>query len=61
MLTGVRLQYITHVYLSIYMALFQDRDNKPALDAAIISVFIYVLSTGLYSWLGLAGSNSAGD
>ncbi len=41
MLTGLFLQCITHVYMSIYMAEWRGTDNKSASDAAIASVFIY--------------------
>ncbi|KAL4919632.1 hypothetical protein BDW62DRAFT_209583 [Aspergillus aurantiobrunneus] len=49
MLTGIGLQCITHVYLSIYISIFQDGQNKPASNAAIASVFIYAIgwSVGL--------------
>ncbi|OJJ06299.1 hypothetical protein ASPVEDRAFT_55967 [Aspergillus versicolor CBS 583.65] len=45
MLTGVGLQCITHVYLSIYMALFRtgQQQNEHASNAAIASVFIYAI------------------
>ncbi|KAL4999432.1 general substrate transporter [Aspergillus recurvatus] len=43
MLTGIGLQCISHVYLSIYMAIFRDGPNKPASDAAVASVFIYAV------------------
>lgn len=43
MLTGLGLQCITHVYMSIYMSIFADSGNKPASDAAIASVFIYAV------------------
>ncbi|KAJ5392399.1 hypothetical protein N7509_007889 [Penicillium cosmopolitanum] len=43
MLTGIGLQCITHIYMSIYMSVFQDGGNKPASDAAIASVFIYAV------------------
>lgn len=45
MLTGVGLQCITHVYLSIYMALFRtgQQQSEHASNAAIASVFIYAI------------------
>jgi hypothetical protein len=43
MLTGLALQCITHIYMSVYMGMFRDSGNKPASDAAIASVFIYAV------------------
>lgn len=43
MLTGLFLQCITHIYMSIYMAIFRDSENKSASDAAIASVFVYAV------------------
>lgn len=43
MLTGLGLQCGTHIYMSIYMALFKASENKPASDAAIASVFVYAV------------------
>ncbi|KAH8586680.1 general substrate transporter [Bisporella sp. PMI_857] len=43
MLTGLTLQCLTHVYMSVYMAIFKDSQNKPASDAAIASVFVYAV------------------
>lgn len=43
MLTGVGLQCITHLYLSIYMAIFRGGHNDHASNAAIASVFIYAI------------------
>lgn len=42
-LTGIGLQCTTHIYMSICMSVFQDRENKTASDAAIASVFIYAV------------------
>lgn len=49
MLTGIGLQCITHIYMSIYMSAFVSSENKSASDAAIASVFIYAVgwSVGL--------------
>ncbi|KAG4437234.1 hypothetical protein IFR05_007288 [Cadophora sp. M221] len=43
MLTGLGLQCGTHIYMSIYMALFKGSENKAASDAAIASVFVYAV------------------
>lgn len=43
MLTGIGLQCITHIYMSIYMSIFHGSENKSASDAAIASVFIYAV------------------
>ncbi|KAK0108064.1 hypothetical protein ONS95_002885 [Cadophora gregata] len=43
MLTGLGMQCGTHIYMSIYMALFRSSENKPASDAAIASVFVYAV------------------
>ncbi|KAL5322138.1 hypothetical protein ACEPPN_010108 [Leptodophora sp. 'Broadleaf-Isolate-01'] len=43
MLTGLGLQCGTHIYMSIYMALFKSSENKAASDAAIASVFVYAV------------------
>ncbi|KAL2831457.1 general substrate transporter [Aspergillus cavernicola] len=46
MLTGITLQCITHIYMSIYMSVFRTQTpspNKSASDAAIASVFIYAV------------------
>lgn len=43
MLTGIFLQCITHIYMSIYMSVFVSSENKSASDAAIASVFIYAV------------------
>ncbi|OBT88566.1 hypothetical protein VE02_03952 [Pseudogymnoascus sp. 03VT05] len=43
MLTGLGLQCITHIYMSIYMSVFAESGNKSASDAAIASVFIYAV------------------
>ncbi|KAI1334648.1 general substrate transporter [Xylariaceae sp. FL0016] len=42
-IVGLALQCITHVWMAIYMALFQASGNKPASDAAIASIFIYAV------------------
>ena len=43
MLTGIALQCITHIYMSVYLSLFLQSGNKSASDAAIASVFIYAI------------------
>ncbi|RJE25357.1 MFS quinate transporter [Aspergillus sclerotialis] len=43
MLSGVGIQCITHIYMSIYMSVFRDGHNKPASNAAIAAVFIYAV------------------
>lgn len=49
MLIGLAIQCATHVYMSIYMALFMNSNNKSASDAAIASIFLYAVgwSVGL--------------
>ncbi|KAI0143782.1 general substrate transporter [Xylariaceae sp. FL1272] len=48
-LGGLFLQFIAHVYLAVYMALFMSGTNKHASDAAIAAVFVYAVgwSVGL--------------
>ncbi len=43
MLTGIAIQCIANVYMSIYMSLFINSGNKYASDAAIASVFVYAV------------------
>ncbi|KAM4058689.1 major facilitator superfamily protein [Hirsutella rhossiliensis] len=42
-MTGLALQFITHVYMAIYMALWRDSGNRAASDAAVASVFVYAV------------------
>ncbi|CAK7212652.1 hypothetical protein SCUCBS95973_001536 [Sporothrix curviconia] len=57
-IAGMLLQLVGHIYMSIYMAIFYQGDNKSASDAAIASVFIYAVgwSIGLCNVQALYGT-----
>ncbi|KJZ76135.1 hypothetical protein HIM_04591 [Hirsutella minnesotensis 3608] len=42
-MAGLSLQFATHVYMAVYMAIWGDDDNQAASKAAVASVFVYAI------------------
>ncbi|RFU29531.1 hypothetical protein B7463_g6805, partial [Scytalidium lignicola] len=49
LLSGLGLQFVAHVWMAIYMAVFSNGHNKPASDVTIAAVYVYAVgwSVGL--------------